>query len=187
MRNDLNSLILEPRCPQLTTLLLQYNSLSKGVHPSFFNHLKSLKVLDLSYTGVFGLPDSLSNLENLHALLLRSCWNLYHLPTMERLKELSVLYLSATPIECAPPGMEMLLNLKHLDLSLTTFHDFDIQILGTYRFLESLSTIGLSQPLTLGPEFVNVVNRCTILTTLEANFSNLQDFNYYFSSDFRIV
>lgn len=182
MRNDLNSLILEPRCPQLTTLLLQYNSLSKGVHPSFFNHLKSLKVLDLSYTGISGLPDSLSNLENLHALLLRSCWNLHHVPTMERLKELRVLDLSSTSIECAPPGMEMLLNLKHLDLSYTTVHEFDIQIVGTYRFLESLLTIGLWQPLMLGPDFVNIVKRCTILTNLEANFSTLQDFNFYVSS-----
>ncbi|XP_049399432.1 disease resistance protein RPS2-like [Solanum stenotomum] len=183
MRNDLNSLILEPRCPQLTTLLLQYNSLTKGVHPSFFNHLKSLKVLDLSYTGISGLPDSLSNLKNLHALLLRSCWNLHHVPTMERLKELRVLDLSSTSIESVPPGMEMLLNLKHLDLSHTTLNEFDIQILGTYRFLESLLTIGLWQPLMFGSDFVNVLKCCTILTTLEANFSNLQDFNYYVLSD----
>lgn len=183
MRNDLNSLILEPRCPHLTTLLLQYNSLSKGMHSSFFNHLTSLKVLDLSYTGISMLPDSLSNLENLHALLLRSCWNLHHVPTMERLKELRVLDLSSTSIECAPPGMEMLLNLKHLDLSHTTVHEFDIQILGTYRFLENLLTIGLWQPLLLGPDFVDAVKSCTMLTNLEANFGTFQDFNYYVSSD----
>ncbi|MCD9643719.1 40S ribosomal protein [Datura stramonium] len=183
MRNDLSSLCFEPRCPQLTTLLLQYNSLSKGILTSFFSHLQNLKVLDLSYTGIARLPDSLSNLENLHALLLRSCWNLRHVPTMERLKELRVLDLSSTSIECVPPGVEMLLNLKHLDLSYTTVYEFDIQILGTYRFLESLLTIGLWQPLMLGPDFVNVVERCTNLTNLEANFSTLKDFNCYVLSD----
>ncbi|PHT51615.1 hypothetical protein CQW23_06077 [Capsicum baccatum] len=96
MTNDLSSLSFEPKCPRLTTLLLQYNSLSKGILTSFFNHLKNLTVLDLSYTGIARLPDSLSNLENLHALFLRSCWNLCHVPTMERLKELRVLDLCST-------------------------------------------------------------------------------------------
>ncbi|XP_059276995.1 probable disease resistance protein At4g27220 [Lycium ferocissimum] len=170
MRNDLCSLNFEPRCPQLTTLLLQYNSLSKGILPSFFNHLQNLKVLDLSYTGIDLLPDSLSNLENLRALLLRSCWNLREVPTMERLKELRFLDLSSTSIVC-PQGMEMLLNLKHLDLSNAKVYGFDSQILGTYRFLENLLMLGL--------DFVDVVEHCTNLTNLEANFSNLQDFNYY--------
>ncbi|XP_059310291.1 disease resistance protein At4g27190-like [Lycium ferocissimum] len=183
MRNDLSSLSFEPRCPKLTTLLLQYNSLSKGILPSFFNHLQNLKVLDLSYTGIARLPDSLSNRGNLHALLLRSCWNLHHVPTMETLKELKVLDLSSTSIESAPLGMEMLLNLKHLDLSYTAVYEFDIQILGTYRFLENLLTIGLWQPLMLGLDFVNVVERCTNLINLEANFSSLQDFNFYVLSD----
>ncbi|XP_009779924.1 disease resistance protein At4g27190 [Nicotiana tabacum] len=179
MRNDLSTLSFEPRCPQLTTLLLQYNSLSKGILPSFFNHLGSLKVLDLSYTGIARLPESLSNLENLHALLLRSCWNLRYVPTMERLKELRVLDLSSTSIECTPQGMEMLLNLKHLDLSYTTVDGFDIRILGTFRFLEDLLTIGLWQPLMFGLDFVNVVASCTNLANLEANFSTLHDFNRY--------
>ncbi|KAF3632448.1 hypothetical protein FXO38_26158 [Capsicum annuum] len=119
MTNDLSSLSFEPKCPRLTTLLLQYNSLSKGILTSFFNHLKNLTVLDLSYTGIARLPDSLSNLENLHALFLRSCWNLCHVPTMERLKELRVLDLSSTSIECMPLGMESIWispTLQYMDL-----------------------------------------------------------------------
>ncbi|OIT19542.1 disease resistance protein [Nicotiana attenuata] len=49
-----------------------YNSLSKGILPSFFNHLGSLKVLDLSYTGIASLDfvnvvASCTNLANLEA------------------------------------------------------------------------------------------------------------------------
>ncbi|KAK6120606.1 hypothetical protein DH2020_045657 [Rehmannia glutinosa] len=112
MRNDISSLCCEPKCPKLGTLLLQYNSIDKGILPTFFRHLQKLEVLDLSYTGIDNLPESLSHLESLHALLLRSCWNLWCVPTLAKLKKLRVLDLTYTPIQHMPEGMDMLQNLR---------------------------------------------------------------------------
>ncbi|KAK6141127.1 hypothetical protein DH2020_025134 [Rehmannia glutinosa] len=107
MRNDISSLCCEPKCPKLGTLLLQYNSIDKGILPTFFRHLQKLEVLDLSYTGIDNLPESLSHLESLHALLLRSCWNLWCVPTLAKLMKLRVLDLTYTPIQHMPEGMDI--------------------------------------------------------------------------------
>ncbi|XP_027063745.1 probable disease resistance protein At1g61300 isoform X1 [Coffea arabica] len=179
MRNDLSSLDCEPRCPKLSTLLLQYNSLSKGINPSFFNHMQNLQVLDLSYTGILRLPDSFSNLENLRALLLCSCWNLHYVPTLSKLKELRVLDLSYSSIEHMPHGMEMLANLRRLDLSHCRANDFQSSFLSNYRMLENLLLIGLWQSLELGKVFVDQLTSCINLSLFEANFRTVEDFNYY--------
>ena len=64
---------LSPRCPKLSTLMLQHNSLIRRIPDSFFMHKHGLEVLDLSYNGIEYLPNSLSHLENLTSLLLREC------------------------------------------------------------------------------------------------------------------
>ena len=64
---------LSPRCPKLSTLMLQHNSLIRRIPDSFFMHKHGLEVLDLSYNGIDHLPNSLSHLENLTSLLLREC------------------------------------------------------------------------------------------------------------------
>ncbi|KAL2466356.1 Disease resistance protein [Abeliophyllum distichum] len=181
MRNDLNCLSREPRCPKLCTLLLQYNSINKGIHPNFFHHMQNLKVLNLSYTGIYSLPESLSNLENLHALLLCSCWNLSYVPTLAKLKELRVLDLSYTSIEHMPDGMNMLVNLQHLNLSYTKAFEIPILLLPRYKFLESLFIIGVWQ-FSLGPVFVDVLANCSSLAVLEANFSSMQELDKYIAS-----
>lgn len=182
MRNDLSCLDCEPRCPKLCTLLLQYNSLPKGINPSFFNHMKNLQVLDLSYTGILRVPDSFSNLENLRALLLCSCWNLHYIPTLSKLKELRVLDLSYSSIEHMPHGMEMLANLRRLDLSHCRVNDFQSSFLLNYKMLENLLLIGLSQSLNLGKVFVDQLTSCINLSLLEANFNTIEDFNHYIIS-----
>uniref|UniRef100_A0A2N9HKV5 Rx N-terminal domain-containing protein n=1 Tax=Fagus sylvatica TaxID=28930 RepID=A0A2N9HKV5_FAGSY len=60
-----------PMCPKLSTLLLQGNESLKDVPDSLFEHLHGLNILDLSYTGIESLPNSVSNLENLTTLRLR--------------------------------------------------------------------------------------------------------------------
>ncbi|XP_059648534.1 probable disease resistance protein At4g27220 [Cornus florida] len=105
---------MSPRCPRLSTLILQYNSGLKRIPCSFFKQMSALRVLDLSYTGIVNLPHIISDLKNLTALFLSSCKNLTRVPPLGKLKALQLLDLSYTKIEEIPQGMEMLVNLKCL-------------------------------------------------------------------------
>ncbi|KAI9215722.1 hypothetical protein POPTR_T045200v4 [Populus trichocarpa] len=107
-----------PRCPSLSTLLLRGNSELQFIADSFFEQLRGLKVLDLSYTGITKLPDSVSELVSLTALLLIGCKMLRHVPSLEKLRVLKRLDLSGTrALEKIPQGMECLCNLRHLRMN----------------------------------------------------------------------
>jgi disease resistance protein RPS2 len=107
-----------PRCPSLSTLLLRGNSKLQFIADSFFEQLCGLKVLDLSRTGITKLPDSVSELVSLTALLLMDCKMLRHVPSLEKLRALKRLDLSGTwALEKIPQGMECLCNLKYLRMS----------------------------------------------------------------------
>ncbi|KAG4122903.1 hypothetical protein ERO13_D11G296704v2 [Gossypium hirsutum] len=95
--------ILPPKCPMLTTL--------------FFLHMHGLKILDLSANPIKNLPDSIANLKNLTALLLRHCRSLEKVPSLSKLKVLKELNLEATSIKEIPCGMENLLKLNYLNLN----------------------------------------------------------------------
>ncbi|GFP98832.1 disease resistance protein at4g27190 [Phtheirospermum japonicum] len=181
MRNDIRSLCCEPDCPKLCTLLMQYNSIDKGTLPTFFKNLRNLEVLDLSYTGVDNLPESLSHLKNLHALLLRSCWNLWRVPTLVKLKKLGVFDLTYTPLQHMPEGMHALENLRHLSLSYTKVSIAQSLNLVNHKFLESLSLISLPMP-AVGPTLVDALASCTSLVELEVSFGCMQDFERYVAS-----
>ncbi|GLT94924.1 hypothetical protein SLE2022_126350 [Rubroshorea leprosula] len=106
-----------PNCPMLTTLLLSHNYFPK-IPESFFYHMLGLKILDLSYNVKLRcLPNSISKLVNLTTLLLKACWFLREIPSLSNLGALKKLDLSGTTIEELPHGIEMLTNLKYLDLS----------------------------------------------------------------------
>ncbi|RWR90807.1 putative disease resistance protein isoform X1 [Cinnamomum micranthum f. kanehirae] len=77
----------QSKCPKLSTLLLEGSRLGNIDH-LFFEHMQNLRVLDLSDTGITCLPQSLSNLVNLNALLLRDCWRLTEVPSLVQLREL---------------------------------------------------------------------------------------------------
>ncbi|XP_058105781.1 probable disease resistance protein At5g63020 [Magnolia sinica] len=117
MRNEIEMLSGDPNCPKLSTLLLQENPLSGNISHEFFNRMNSLRVLDLSKTGIEYLPESVSNLENLCMLLLRSCKRLREVPSLLKLKRLRFLNLSETRIKEVPHGMECLVNLNDLYVS----------------------------------------------------------------------
>ncbi|PIM98444.1 hypothetical protein CDL12_29078 [Handroanthus impetiginosus] len=53
---------MSPNCPKLSTLLFEGNPLN-FISESFFSQINGLCVLDLSYTDIMALPNSLSNLE----------------------------------------------------------------------------------------------------------------------------
>ncbi|KAH7834130.1 hypothetical protein Vadar_012978 [Vaccinium darrowii] len=105
-----------PDCPQLTTLLLRQNRLSE-IPDSFFTYILGLKVLDLSCNRIKSLPESISNLENLHAIILAECWYVEYVPSLEKMKALKVFKLTYSQIKEAPVGIEELVNLRELDLS----------------------------------------------------------------------
>ncbi|XP_057957020.1 disease resistance protein RPS5-like isoform X2 [Malania oleifera] len=116
MRNDMTEIKagISPRCPKLSTLMLQENRLKK-IPGSFFLQMCALKVLDLSRNEVLqGLPNTISDLENLTALLLRDCRSLKYVPSLAKLQALKELDLGGTGIEEAPEGMANLVNLKVL-------------------------------------------------------------------------
>jgi disease resistance protein RPS2 len=76
--------------------LLCQNRLLGFIADSFFKQLHGLKVLDLSWTDIEKLPDSVSDLVSLTALLLNDCESLRHVSSLKKLRALKRLDLSRT-------------------------------------------------------------------------------------------
>ncbi|XP_028774323.1 disease resistance protein RFL1-like [Neltuma alba] len=107
---------ISPKCTQLSTLLLNDNVKLNHITDEFFNNMPALKTLDLSKTAIQRLPESVSNLKCLIALLLSGCRQLRYIPSLGKLKRLISLDLSCTAIAEAPAGLESLVNLRCLNL-----------------------------------------------------------------------
>ncbi|XP_027171987.1 probable disease resistance protein At4g27220 [Coffea eugenioides] len=106
-----------PNCPKLSTLLLSHVFI-KEIPDSFFRHMCGLKVLNLhGCKGITELPNSVSDLVNLTALILGDCTHLHFVPPLGKLKQLRDLDLSKTKIEDLPQGWELLVNLERLNLN----------------------------------------------------------------------
>ena len=78
--------------------------------------MHGLKILNLSYTDIEVLPNSVSDLRNLRSLLLRYCRRLERVPSLAKLLALQCLDLEDTAIKEVLEGMEMLENLVHLTI-----------------------------------------------------------------------
>ncbi|TYH00100.1 hypothetical protein ES288_A10G247800v1 [Gossypium darwinii] len=92
----------------------------KEIPEYFFEHFPNLKILDLSYTPLESLPSSISSLEKLTILLLRRCVQLRSLPCLPKLQALKKLDLGFSGIDEIPQGLEMLVNLRYLNLEFTS-------------------------------------------------------------------
>lgn len=77
--NDIQELtVLE--CPNLVSLLLPFNRTLRHVPQPFLSSVISLRVLDLSWTRIAGLPESVGELRLLEFLDLSHCEELIELP-----------------------------------------------------------------------------------------------------------
>ena len=121
--SQLSSSMSVPNCPKLSTLLLQklyfkfyIFGIRDGLPNSFFMHMVgSLRVLDLSYTGITILPDSIYEMVNLRALILFGCWRLKTAGSLAKLKELRKLDLGRNCLETLPDGIEKLIHLQEFN------------------------------------------------------------------------
>ncbi|KAH9715755.1 Disease resistance protein SUMM2 [Citrus sinensis] len=72
----------------------------------FFAHMHGLKILNLSYTDIEVLPNSISDLTNLRWLLLRYCRRLERVPSLAKLLALQCLDLEYTTIKEVPEDVK---------------------------------------------------------------------------------
>ncbi|KAF2297562.1 hypothetical protein GH714_038716 [Hevea brasiliensis] len=97
MDNGITTLTELSECPNLLTLLLQFNSGLSRIPNAFFQFMPSLRVLDLSLTSIREIPASIN-----------------------KLVELQHFDLSGTKITELPEELGDLVKLKHLDLQRTS-------------------------------------------------------------------
>ncbi|KAG5224077.1 disease resistance protein [Salix suchowensis] len=169
-----------PMCPNLSTLLLCKNYWLRFIGDSFFKQFHGLRVLDLSYTIIENLPDSVSDLVSLTALLLTRCRMLRDVPSLKKLKALKSLDLYGTLLEKMPQGMECLSNLRYFRINACGEKEFPSGILPKLSHL---------QVLVLGefPTICHIVEGMEVgclgkLETLECHFKGLSDFVEYLRS-----
>ncbi|KAL6218783.1 hypothetical protein ACLB2K_011992 [Fragaria x ananassa] len=177
MYNEMKYLPGKPLCSKLSCLLLQYSCIANGISHHFFCHMPKLRVLDLSFTGILCIPDSITELSNLRALLLRSCWNVSSLPSLATLESLWVLDLSYTCITELPPGMKELRQLKRLNLSYTKLDSFPEGLLTTLNLLEELLLYRCK--CEFGSKFVDELITARNIVVLEVEFSTSRVFDVY--------
>ncbi|XP_034891447.2 probable disease resistance protein At4g27220 [Populus alba] len=178
-----------PCCPSLSTLLLCGNSELQFIADSYFEQLHELKVLDLSRTKITKLPDSVSELVSLTALVLTGCKMLRHVPSLEKLKALKRLDLSGTwALEKMPQGMECLCNLRYLRMNGCREKEFPSGLLPKLSLLQVLileeqihpttkhNRKGLPAPITVKGKEVGCLRK---LETLVCHFEGYLDYVEY--------
>ncbi|TYI58132.1 hypothetical protein E1A91_D11G332500v1 [Gossypium mustelinum] len=164
--------ISPPKCPMLTTLLFSGCNI-QSIPEGFFKHMHGLKILDLSANPIKNLPDSIANLKNLTALLLRHCRSLEKVPSLSKLKVLKELNLEATSIKEIPCGMENLLKLKYLNLNgIGDLHEIPDRALSKLSCLQDLI---VGETLISGED----VGGLKKLEILKGRFYELHNLNAY--------
>ncbi|XP_057513859.1 disease resistance protein At4g27190-like [Actinidia eriantha] len=117
MSNDIRGLPDGLECPKLQTLLLQKNSHQSNLEipPNFFQGMKDLKVLDMSFNQILSLPPSISLPATLRTLSLAHC-DLGDISFIGTLKQLEILDLSRSKIQVVPGVFTQLTHLRLFDL-----------------------------------------------------------------------
>ncbi|CAA3018889.1 probable disease resistance At5g63020 [Olea europaea subsp. europaea] len=177
MRNSIEgtSRVTSPKCPELSTLLLKSNPL-KSIPDSFFSQMRGLHVLNLRDTEIEYLPSSISELEELNALLLSGCHKLKFVPPLGNLKALKELDLCHTCIKEIPQGVESLTNLKCLGTIGSRIKTIPAGILQGLSLLQHLT---LPTLMTIPLKEVSGLKQ---LEEIVGNFRSMHDFNVFMKS-----
>ncbi|KAK9268082.1 hypothetical protein L1049_010521 [Liquidambar formosana] len=188
MRNNLKCLSGQPKCYKLSTLFLQGNRLLNKFSDSFFLNMQNLKVLNLSDTDIEELPESLFFLPNLSALLLGNCTNLKKVPSLKNLSCLKVLDLSSTlKLKELPQGMDMLSNLRRLNISHTGVNCFPAESVHMFRHVEELLMGGIEwgsyAKVQNGRAYIEDLIKLKNLAILEVMFYNSEVLDRYTRSE----
>ncbi|KAJ0007193.1 hypothetical protein Pint_30409 [Pistacia integerrima] len=181
MRNNISKIPpdMSPDCQALSTLFLQENIYLKDIPESFFLRMQGLTILNLSYTSIEKLPDSISHLTNLTALLLQNCERLKHVPCLAKLICLRNLNLEKTRIIEVPKGMEMLQKLRYLNFFSVYLVKLPIGMLSKLSCVKKLTVYWGSKT---SEETVEEASKLSELDTLEACFKKIEDFKIYVKS-----
>ncbi|KAH1083907.1 hypothetical protein J1N35_023668 [Gossypium stocksii] len=156
----------------LTTLLLSGCNI-QSIPEGFFKHKHRLKILDLSANPIKNLADSIANLKNLTALLLRHCRSLEKVPSLSKLQVLKELNLEATNIKEVPWGMKNLLKLNYLNLNgIGDLHEIPDRALSKLSCLQDLI---VGETLISGED----VGGLKKLEILKGRFYDLHNLNAY--------
>ncbi|KAK4591553.1 hypothetical protein RGQ29_021668 [Quercus rubra] len=166
---------ISPKCPKLSTLLLQGYA---TIPDSFFVHLHGLKVLHVFGGRIKSLPNSISDLENLTSLRIYRCFDLKRVPSLAKLTALRSLDLLESATKEIPYGLEKLINLRYLSLRAYN-QEMPPGILPKLSQLQVLKLNCGSNSLTVnGEEIV----RLKKLDFFKGKFCGLNDFNTYLES-----
>ncbi|KAF7836394.1 putative disease resistance protein [Senna tora] len=182
MGNDIAEISdgISPRCSKLSTLLLDWNTSLKFICDDFFINMPTLRVLDLSHTSIECLPKSISNLESLVALLLSYCESLKNVPSLANLQRLISLDLSHTAISEAPHGLELLINLRSLNLLGTVQLKMSTaSIIPKLTKLQCLYLNCIAESMDVRAQDLQVLKE---LENVSVNFCDVQEFNAYMKS-----
>ncbi|MFQ6641207.1 hypothetical protein Gotur_016055, partial [Gossypium turneri] len=169
--------VLPTKCQLLTTLLLQNNPIKK-ISISFFTNMPCLSVLNLSFTKIESLPNSISELKNLTTLLLRDCSELGDLPCLSMLQELKKLDLSGTKIEEFAEGMDMLIKLRYLDLRVFTLKEIPAGLLPKLVHLQHLGFHENNEKTSLKAEEMEPLKKLECFTGRFEDIGELNKFIY---------
>ncbi|KAB2032590.1 hypothetical protein ES319_D05G384600v1 [Gossypium barbadense] len=167
--------VLPTKCQLLTTLLLRGNPVKKIPYSLFMNK-PCLSVLNLSFTKIESLPNSISELKNLTTLFLRGCYQLRDLPCLVKLKKLDLCW---TEIEEVPEGMDLLIKLRYLDLQVFTLKEIPAGLLPKLVHLQHLSFDVYNEKTSLKAEEMEPLKKLECFT---GRFEDINEFNKFIAS-----
>ncbi|PIA31269.1 hypothetical protein AQUCO_05100060v1 [Aquilegia coerulea] len=191
--NRISKVSISPRCPKLSTLFFGGNCFLSSIAHDFFVHMQCLRVLDLrcdwdkENSRLRLLPDSISDLVNLHDLRLSWCTKLKKVPSLAKLVRLRRLELNNTAIEELPEGMEMLGKLSCLNLHVVKLRaKIPMGLISKLSTLQELYLGGIEvdklYDVGSGESFANELLSLNELENLNTSFHCLSDYASYVGS-----